>query len=57
MTRISKQAQRRAVSPRKRRTPGVKTGPKKDNLPEGFKVHENAFASESTVTTFIPKIK
>ncbi|MEM1283128.1 MAG: hypothetical protein AAGG81_06195 [Chlamydiota bacterium] len=57
MTRISKKAQRRAVSPRKRRSPSLKTGPKKDNLPSGFKVHENAFAEESTETTFIPKIK
>lgn len=57
MTRISKKAQRRAVSPRKRRQPGQTTGPKKDNLAEGYKVHENAFSGESTVPTFIPKIK
>lgn len=57
MTRVSKKAQRRAVSPRKRRQPGIKTGPKKDNLAEGYKVHANAFDGESKVPTFIPKIK
>jgi hypothetical protein len=57
MTRISKQAQRRAVSPRRRRVPGVKTGPKTDNLTSGFKVHENAIDGDRAVTTFIPKIK
>lgn len=57
MTRISKKAQRRAVSPRKRRAPSPKTGPKSDNLPLGFKEHTNAFAGESPLPTFIPKIK
>lgn len=57
MTRVKKKAQRRAISPRKRRAPSPKTGPKKDNLPMGFKVHENALAIAAGATTFIPKIK
>lgn len=57
MTRIKKKAQRRAISPRKRRAPCEKTGPKKDNLPSGFKVHENALIAASGATAFIPKIK
>lgn len=55
MTRISKKAQRRAVSPRKPKKGAQKTGSKKDNLPQGYKVHENAFTGEENV--FIPKIK
>lgn len=54
MTRQSKQGERRAMSPRKRKAPAVKTGPKKDNLPKGFKEHANAL--EGTLA-FIPKIK
>ncbi len=54
MTRMSKQQERRSVSPRKRHYPAKKTGPLKDSLPEGYKMHENA---SSTKTMFIPKIK
>ncbi|MCB1111804.1 MAG: hypothetical protein H7A37_08130 [Chlamydiales bacterium] len=57
MTRISKKAERRAQSPRRRKAPSVKTGPKQDNLPQGFKPHENAFEGELAQTAFIPKIK
>lgn len=53
MTRMSKQARRRAVSPRRPRLNGPKTGPKKDNLPRGFKEHDNALSAEG----FIPKIR
>lgn len=53
MTRVSKQGRRRAVSPRKHKTPTVKTGPKKDNLPKGYKPHENAVSDGMQV--FIPK--
>lgn len=43
MTRMSKPAKRRNQSPRKRHYNRFeKTGAKKDNLPEGYKVHENA---------------
>ena len=55
MVRISKKAERRAQSPRKRRYSfAEKTGAKKDNLSKGYKEHENALASE---TVFIPKVK
>lgn len=52
MTRMSKQAKRRAVSPRKPKLPGVKTGAKKCALPKGFKEHENA---ASGMGIFFPK--
>ncbi len=57
MTRISKKAQRRAVSPRKHRNPAVKTGPKKDQLPLGYKEHGNALEGDVAGQAFIPKIK
>ncbi len=56
MTRISKQAQRRHVSPRRcRRTPPVKTGPKKDALSLGYRSWENALPVESIQNRFFPK--
>ncbi|MCH9626672.1 MAG: hypothetical protein S4CHLAM2_03000 [Chlamydiales bacterium] len=55
MTRTSKQEERRARSPRKHKKPSVKTGPKKDNLPSGYKEHANALSTEANV--FIPKVK
>ncbi len=55
MTRLSKQARKRMVSPKRPKTPGPATGPKKDNLPKGFKEHANAAPQEASV--FIPKIK
>lgn len=55
MTRMSKQGERRNVSPKKRKKPSPKTGPRKDNLPQGYKVHANAL--EGTLTSFIPKIQ
>lgn len=57
MVRISKQAERRHQSPRKNRAPSKKTGPLKDNLPGGFKLHENAVAGDAARSAFIPKIK
>lgn len=55
MTRISKQAERRMKSHHKRhRSTAKKTGPKKDNLEKGYRLHENAI---ETGTAFIPKIK
>lgn len=56
MTRMSKQGKKRAVSPRRPRAPSLKTGPKKDNLTDGFRVHENAAPTELAATRFIPKI-
>ncbi|NGX54539.1 MAG: hypothetical protein KR126chlam2_00152 [Chlamydiae bacterium] len=55
MTRTSKQQERRARCPRKRKAPSPKTGPLKDNLPKGFKPHENAVPEGAMA--FIPKIK
>ncbi|MCC5832269.1 MAG: hypothetical protein JJU12_04420 [Chlamydiales bacterium] len=54
MTRTSKKAERRGISPRRTKNPSQKTGPKKDHLPKGFKEHENADPEGSV---FIPKIK
>lgn len=51
MTRMSKQGKRRNMSPRRPRLGGVKTGPKKDKLEHGYKVHKNALKSENR---FIP---
>lgn len=56
MTRMSKQGKKRHVSPRRPKLSSVKTGPKKDNLPEGFKLHENAAPAAFMNTRFIPKI-
>ena len=55
MTRIGKKQERRSRSPRKHKAPSAKTGPKKDNLPEGFKVHENALRNKANA--FIGKVK
>lgn len=52
---MSKQAERRSQSPKKRhyRIPAL-TGPKKDKLPEGFRVHANA--APQAMNIFVPKI-
>ncbi|MFZ0565227.1 MAG: hypothetical protein WAM28_03495 [Chlamydiales bacterium] len=55
MTRVGKKAERRAISPRKNKRPSPKTGPKKDNLPLGYKPLENALSEEGS--TYIAKIK
>jgi len=55
MVRISKQEERRSRSPKRCRPPSPKTGTKKDNLPQGFRVHANAV--EGSFEAFIPKIK
>jgi hypothetical protein len=55
MTRPSKQAQRRMICPRKLKPSfAKKTGPKKDNLSHGFKLHENSIQSNQV---FIAKVK
>lgn len=57
MTRISKQSERRNQSPKKRVSRVVKkTGPLKDNLPEGYKMHANALEGDIAKRVFIPKI-
>ncbi len=56
MVRISKQAERRAKCPHRPRPPAVKTGPKKDALPQGFKPVANAVADAAlSQKLFIPK--
>jgi len=57
MVRISKQQERRQRSPRRRRAPAAKTGPRQDNLPLGFKAHENAIEGPLAESHFIPKIR
>jgi hypothetical protein len=57
MTRMSKKGKRRNLSPRRPKTGSVKTGPKKDQLELGYKMHLNALSSESNQSVFIPKIK
>lgn len=57
MVRISKQSEKRNRSPRKHKAPSQKTGPLSDNLPNGFKAHENALEGEAAARAFIPKIK
>ena len=52
MVRISKKAERRAISPRRPKVAGAKTGPKKDNLPKGYREHTNGDPDSGR---FIPK--
>jgi hypothetical protein len=58
MTRISKQQERRSLSPRKHKKPQPKTGPLKDKLPLGYKPLVNALEGSSLQTQiFIGKVK
>lgn len=57
MVRISKQAERRSKFPRKHRHPAEKTGPKADQLENGYKGHVNAVEGDLSKAIFIPKIK
>jgi hypothetical protein len=58
MTRMSKQAERRSVSPRRPKAPSPKTGPKKDELALGFKPLENSLVGTSFEgKAFIGKVK
>ncbi|NGX37582.1 MAG: hypothetical protein K1000chlam2_00738 [Chlamydiae bacterium] len=57
MTRMSKKGERRGMCPRRTRAPEPKTGPKKDNLPKGFKEHQNACEGDFAKAIFIPKIQ
>lgn len=54
MTRVSKKGERRAISFRKTKKPAQKTGTLQDNLPKGFKPHQNA--ADPSLNMFIPKI-
>lgn len=56
MVRISKQSERRSKCPHRPRPPAVKTGPKKDQLSQGFKPHANAVEDvQLSQKLFIPK--
>ncbi|MGR3973440.1 MAG: hypothetical protein QRY72_02545 [Candidatus Rhabdochlamydia sp.] len=56
MVRMSKQSERRAKCPHRPRSQATKTGPKKDDLSQGFKFHATAIADTSLLTKlFIPK--
>ncbi len=57
MTRMSKQAERREKSPRRTKAPQPKTGPKKENLPGGYKKQANAVTGDVSKIAYIPKIK
>lgn len=57
MVRMSKQGERRAKFPRKTKSPSPQTGSRKDNLPSGFKTHDNAIGGDLAGKAFIPKIK
>lgn len=57
MVRISKQSEKRQRSPRRHKAPSPKTGPRKENLPHGYKQHANAVQGEMAGKAFIPKIK
>jgi hypothetical protein len=57
MVRISKQSERRSQSRRRCKAPAKKTGPCKDNLPSGYKVHSNSLEGSVLVNAFIPKIR
>ena len=57
MTRIGKVEERRNKCPKKRHyNLNAKTGPKKDNLKDGFKEHVNVAPKEIAQSMFIPKI-
>ncbi len=57
MVRISKQSEKRSVSPKRCRFPSPKTGSLKDQLPLGYKPHENCLKDSANTTVFIPKVK
>ncbi|MCI0381969.1 MAG: hypothetical protein L0207_02815 [Chlamydiae bacterium] len=52
MVRLSKQQERRSKRPHRRKNPAPKTGPLADQLPQGFKPHENAIQGTQA---FFPK--
>ena len=57
MTRLSKQAERRQELPRKRVRATAKTGPRKDNLPLGFKQHANAASGDLAAAVFVSTVR
>lgn len=57
MTRMSKQGERRNKFPRKRQRAPVKTGSRKDNLPNGYREHANAVDGQAAALVFVPKVR
>jgi len=57
MVRISKQSEKRSKGPRRCRFPSPKTGSLQDQLPLGYKPHENSYKDASNTSVFIPKVK
>ena len=57
MVRLSKQTRRRQRSHKRPKAPAQKTGPLKETLAGGFKLHENAIQGELARAIFVPKIK
>jgi len=56
MVRLSKQTRDRQCSFRRPRSPGKRTGPKKDTLKNGYKEHQNALEGMYEGYAFIPKM-
>ncbi len=57
MTRLSKQARKRNISPKRPAPKGKKTGSKTDALKLGFKERVNGLEGEQSNLFFISKIK
>ena len=57
MVRMSKQGKRRAMFPRKTKSPSKKTGPLTENLPKGYKEVENALEGDLAKELFVSKVK
>lgn len=56
MTRTSKQGKMRAQSPRKYKSVFPKTGPKRDLLEFGYRIHKNTAPKEVASNRFIPNM-
>lgn len=57
MVRLSKVTRIRQKSHKRPKIGGPKTGPKKENLPLGYKEHKNALQGDVAKAAFIPKIQ
>lgn len=57
MVRISKKNRDRSVSPRRPQPEQKKTGAVRDNLPKGYKEHENALEGEKQAGCFVGLVK
>jgi hypothetical protein len=57
MVRRSKVARIRSVSKKRPSAPAAKSGSLKENLPLGYKEHQNALTGPAAAQAFIAKIK